>query len=388
MAIHTLCILGTRPEAIKMFPVIRQLEANPLFSNKICLTGQHQQMLTPLLQLFKLHTDFNLNVMTENQNLSQLTAKILVNLTGIFETYKPDLILVHGDTTTAMTAALSAYYHHIPIAHVEAGLRTWDINSPWPEEANRKLVASLTSLHFAPTMNARLNLLQEGISTDLIHVTGNTVIDALHEICMLIETSTHLKHTLEQQFSFLHSSHRMILVTGHRRENFGKGFEQICRAIVEIARQYPNVDIIYPVHLNPQVQHVVHTLLNDISNVFLIEPIEYLAFVYLMKRAYLILTDSGGIQEEAPSLGVPVLVMRNNTERPEGITAGSVKLVGSNTETIVQWVKILLTDKAVYERMHFANNPYGDGCAAERIVNVLQQKFVHLLEKESNLMMD
>lgn len=375
MTINTLCIFGTRPEAIKMAPLIKQLEANPAFNSKICITGQHQQMLNSVLNLFEINPDFNLHVMTENQDLSNLTAKILIGLADVFKQYKPDLVLVHGDTTTTLAASIAAYYHHIPIAHIEAGLRTGDINSPWPEEANRKLTSSLAALHFAPTESARHNLLHEGITPDRIHVTGNTVIDALCTMINKIDNQTEQANQLAQQFPFLTPSRKVILVTGHRRENFGQGFKRICQALATIAQQFPHVDIVYPVHLNPNVQKPVNELLGDVNNVFLIPPIDYLPFVYLMKSAYLILTDSGGIQEEAPSLGKPVLVMRDTTERPEALEAGCVQLVGTNVEKILKHVQQLLTNEQLYQRMSHIQNPYGDGHASTRITQMIAASF-------------
>lgn len=375
MLINTLTIFGTRPEAIKMAPLIQQLNASLRFSNKLCVTGQHQQMLDPVLRLFELVPDFNLNVMTTNQGLSHLTAKILTGLDGVFQQYKPDLVLVHGDTTTTLAAALSAYYHQVPVAHVEAGLRTGNILSPWPEEANRKLTGALSALHFAPTERSRLNLLHEGVPFESIHVTGNTVIDALLAMTHKINTQPGLQHVFEQQFSFLTPTRKMILVTGHRRENFGQGFERICQALASIARRFPAVDIVYPVHLNPSVQGPVKSLLAGIDNIFLIAPVDYLPFVYLMTSSYLILTDSGGIQEEAPSLGKPVLVMRDNTERPEALAAGCVQLVGTNVDKIVSHVSGLLTDDALYQSMSQAQNPYGDGSSAARILDIISQVF-------------
>ena len=320
-------------------------------------------------------TDFNLHVMTENQDLSQLTAKLLIGLADVFKQYKPDLVLVHGDTTTTLASSLSAYYHHIRIAHVEAGLRTWNINSPWPEEANRKLTGALSSLHFAPTPLSRTNLLREGFAPETIHVTGNTVIDALQSIVDKIDSCPQLLEAMAQKFAFLNPARKIILVTGHRRENFGHGFERICEALAILAGQFPDVDIVYPVHLNPSVLKPVNELLKDISNIYLISPVDYLPFVYLMKIAYLILTDSGGIQEEAPSLGKPVLVMRDNTERPEALDAGTVLLVGTDVDKIVSQVAELLSNKQRYQQMSQAQNPYGDGKSSERIVQVILDEF-------------
>lgn len=371
MTVNILCVFGTRPEAIKMAPLIKKLKATSFFSTQVCVTGQHEQMLQTMLDLFAIVPDFNLKVMDKNQDLSGLTAKILLGLADVFAKNKPHLILVHGDTTTTFVASLSAYYHRIPVAHVEAGLRTGNLYSPWPEEINRKLAAALALLHFAPTAWARDNLLREGFPPETIHVTGNTVIDALMSIVNKIESETVLAGELQAHFSFLQKERRLILVTGHRRENFGDGFSRICQALVLIAQRFPFIDIVYPVHLNPQVQEPVEALLQGINNIYLIKPVDYVSFIYLMKRAYLILTDSGGVQEEAPALGKPVLIMRNITERPEAIAAGTAKLVGTNVEQIVNAVDCLLHDKKVYEQMSQAKNPYGDGFASERIVDHL-----------------
>lgn len=371
MAFKTLCIFGTRPEAIKMAPVIKQLNALPLIQNKVCVTGQHQEMIDPILAYFDILPDFNLRVMTDSQGLSSLTAMILTKLEVLFSEFKPNLVLVHGDTTTTLAAALSAYYHRIPIAHVEAGLRTGDILSPWPEEGNRKLVGSLASLHFAPTLIAKEHLLKEGVPASSIVVTGNTVIDALFEIRHHLASEAGLKDALQCEFDYLKPSRKMILVTGHRRENFGHGFERICQALANISALYPDVDIVYPVHLNPNVQQPVISLLKGIPNIYLIAPIDYLRFVYLMKSAYFILTDSGGIQEEASSLGKPVLVMRETTERPEVVEAGMVRLVGTNVEKILAHVERLLTDDVTYNNMAQASHSYGDGHAARRIARVI-----------------
>lgn len=373
MTVNTLCVFGTRPEAIKMAPLIKELDAHKAISNKICVTEQHQQMLESVLNLFEIKPDYNLKVMEANQDLSRLTAKILMGLADLFKDYKPDLIIVHGDTTTTFAASLSAYYHHIRVVHIEAGLRTGNLASPWPEEANRKLVGALSAAHFAPTQAARANLLREGVEPDSIYVTGNTVIDALSGIAKKINQDPALYCRLSAAFPFISPERKMILVTGHRRESFGEGFERICRALAEVAALFPDTDIVYPVHLNPHVREPVNTLLSHIQNVHLIEPVDYLSFVYLMKSAYIILTDSGGIQEEAPSLGKPVLVMRDITERPEAVKSGTVKLVGTDIEKIKSNVALLLTDNELYQRMSFAQNPYGDGRAAERIVEVVLQ---------------
>ncbi|MBA4695809.1 MAG: UDP-N-acetylglucosamine 2-epimerase (non-hydrolyzing) [Legionella sp.] len=374
MAIKILTIFGTRPEAIKMAPVVKALKGDWVI-NKVCVTGQHTEMLTPVLDLFDIRPDFTLDVMLPNQTLAALTAKILVGLDTILQQFKPAIILVHGDTTTTFAASLAAYYHHIPVGHVEAGLRTGNLYSPWPEEANRCLTTTLTDLHFAPTACARDNLLAEGVPADKIYVTGNTVVDALLEGNRKIETQSALRKNLAQEFPFLNDSRRMILVTGHRRENFGQGLQNICEAIRQIASLFPKVDIVYPVHLNPCVQTPVHQHLEGLTNVHLIEPLGYLPFIYLMKRAYMILTDSGGIQEEAPSLGKPVLLMRDTSERPEAILSGAVQLVGANSQAIVENVSALLEDEAVYNHFRCMTNPYGAGDAAEKIVQALKEVF-------------
>tara|TARA_R110002126_G_scaffold110918_1_gene248389 strand:- start:107747 stop:108928 length:1182 start_codon:yes stop_codon:yes gene_type:complete len=373
--IHSLCVFGTRPEAIKMAPVVKQLAEHAAFANKVCVTGQHRQMLEPFLDLFKIKPDFDLNVMTPNQTLSKLTTNILNGLAGVFEHYRPDVILVHGDTTTTLATSLAAYYHQIPVAHVEAGLRTGNIFLPWPEEANRKLTSVLAAQHFAPTPLSRQNLLDEGVPADAIHVTGNTVVDALFDVLQQFESNPALEKHYAKQFMFLTPKRRMILVTGHRRENFGGGFERICQALVRIAQAFPDVDIVYPVHLNPQVQAPVNGLLSSTPNIHLIAPVDYLPFVYLMKASYMILTDSGGIQEEAPSLGKPVLVMRDTTERPEALEAGTVQLVGTDVPVIVSAVTRLLEDAEHYRRMSQAQNPYGDGDASRRIAEALLDRF-------------
>jgi UDP-N-acetylglucosamine 2-epimerase (non-hydrolysing) len=375
MRIKTLCVFGTRPEAIKMAPLIKQLEKNSAFTNKVCVTGQHKQMLMPILNLFDITPDFNLNIMTPNQNLSHLTAKILIELCDVFSKYKPDIVFVHGDTTSNLAASLSSYYHQVSIAHVEAGLRTGNLMLPWPEEANRKLSDALADIHFAPTEHARLNLLQENVPSERIYITGNTVIDALFSMLNKLDKNPELTISMKQKFSFLTPARKMILVTGHRRESFGEAFERICQSLVIIAKRFPGVDIVYPVHLNPNVQEPVNRLLAGVNNIYLLDPVDYLPFVYLMKTAYLILTDSGGIQEEAPSLGKPVLVMREKTERPEALDAGTVRLVGTHVENIVKQVELLLTDTGVYRDMSFAQNPYGDGDAATRMVNIILDRF-------------
>ena len=368
-----LVIFGTRPEAIKMAPVVRALHQSRSFETKVCVTAQHRRMLDQVLELFNIEPEFDLNLMAPDQDLTDITSKVLVGLRAVFKTWKPDIILVHGDTTTTMAAATAAYYEHIAVGHVEAGLRTGNKYSPWPEEMNRRLVSAIADIHFAPTESARANLLREGVLDSAIHVTGNTVIDTLLFIDQQIKTAAHLAKTLADTFAFLDSSKKLLLVTGHRRENFGGGFEDICGALRRIAER-DDIQIVYPVHLNPNVQQPVRRLLSNCANVHLIEPLDYLPFVYLMTRAYLLITDSGGVQEEAPSLGKPVLVMRAVTERPEAVSAGTVKLVGTDQETIVTETTRLLDDQAEYQRMSVAHNPYGDGLAAQRIIKVLERE--------------
>lgn len=371
MTIKTLCVFGTRPEAIKMAPLALSLAADERFSSKVCVTGQHRQMLDQVLDLFELKPDFDLSVMKPGQDLTGVTTAILTGMKDVLSDFKPDVVLVHGDTATTFAATLAAYYQQIPVAHVEAGLRTGNLYSPWPEEANRKLTGALATLHFAPTENSKANLLREGINPESIHVTGNTVIDALLEVTERLDQDTELGSRAAAPTSFLDLKRKLILVTGHRRESFGGGFERICQALLDTAKQHPEVDIVYPVHLNPQVQEPVRRLLAGVSNIHLIEPLDYLPFVYLMSRAHIILTDSGGIQEEAPSLGKPVLVMRDTTERPEAVSAGTVKLVGTDVSRIVYELHSLLTDVAAYQAMSFAHNPYGDGKACHRISEAL-----------------
>lgn len=366
-----LTVFGTRPEAIKMAPLAISLAADPRFDAKVCVTAQHREMLDQVLQLFRIQPDFDLNIMRPGQDLTDVTTAVLQGLKAVLSSFKPDIVLVHGDTTTTFSTTLAAYYHQIPVAHVEAGLRTGNLYSPWPEEANRKLTAALAEVHFAPTDTSRQNLLREGVPPDHIIVTGNTVIDALLDVSRRLDTDPGLRAEAASPTSSLTASGRVILVTGHRRESFGGGFERICQALVKIARDHPDVSIIYPVHLNPNVRGPVNRLLTGIENIHLIEPLDYLPFVHLMKNAYLILTDSGGIQEEAPSLGKPVLVMRDTTERPEAITAGTVRLVGTDTDTIVEEIGSLLDDKAAYRSMSRAHNPYGDGKACQRILETL-----------------
>nr|WP_273009186.1 UDP-N-acetylglucosamine 2-epimerase (non-hydrolyzing) [Spongiibacter tropicus] len=363
----TLCVFGTRPEAIKMAPLALQLAADERFDAKVCVTGQHREMLDQVLSLFDLKPDYDLNIMKPGQDLTDVTAGILTSLKPVLAEFKPNIVLVHGDTATTFAASLAAYYQQIPVGHVEAGLRTGNIYSPWPEEGNRKLTGALATLHFAPTETSRQNLLNEGVGEERILVTGNTVIDALLDVVAKLEASQSLQAQFSQQFNFLQADKKLILVTGHRRESFGGGFERICRALVDTAKAHPEVQVVYPVHLNPNVREPVNRLLQGIENVHLIEPLDYLPFVYLMNRAHLILTDSGGIQEEAPSLGKPVLVMRDTTERPEAVEAGTVKLVGTDTDMIVKHLNLLLSDETAYAAMSRAHNPYGDGRACSRI---------------------
>lgn len=367
-----LSIFGTRPEAIKMAPLVHALSNDPKFESKVCVTGQHREMLDQVLELFNIKPDFDLNIMKAGQTLNDVTISILLKLKPILESYKPDIVLVHGDTATTFAAALAAYYEKIKVGHVEAGLRTGDMYAPWPEEANRKLTTQLTHFHFAPTQNSKKNLLKENVKEENIFVTGNTVIDALLWVSEKIQHDANLNNKLASEYPFLDSKKKMILVTGHRRENFGGGFERICEALLELAIKYPNIQIVYPVHLNPSVQEPVNRMLRKADNIYLIPPQDYLPFVYLMTRSHIILTDSGGIQEEAPSLGKPVLVMRDTTERPEAVIAGTVKLVGTDKEKIVTGVSALLEDVKHYDLMKKAHNPYGDGNASEMIINFLE----------------
>lgn len=366
-----LTVFGTRPEAVKCAPLIHELSRRGI-KQSVCVTGQHRQMLDQILDVFSIHPDHDLNIMRANQSLPQLMADLLPRLTQVIDDVKPTWVLVQGDTSTAFAASLAAYYCKVPVGHVEAGLRTGDILSPWPEEGNRRLVGALAGLHFAPTEWAADNLRREGIPERLIEVTGNTVIDALKTARELLANAPEKTRAFQEKFHFLNSKKKLILVTGHRRESFGGGFERICEALAMLA-QRDDVEIIYPVHLNPQVHGVVHQILGSgmAKNIHLIEPMEYLAFLYLMERSYLILTDSGGVQEEAPTLGKPVLVMRNVTERPEAIAVGTSQLVGTETDSIVGAATMLLDNSAEYDRRRKIENPYGDGLAARRIVDRL-----------------
>lgn len=365
-------IFGTRPEAIKLCPVVSALKADPTFECKVCVTGQHKEMLSQVLNVFGVVPDVDLALMQPNQTLAGLTARALTALDDYLAKEKPDIVMVQGDTTTVLAGALAAFYHHIPVAHVEAGLRTWNLESPWPEEANRQLTTRLAKWHFCPTGNNRQNLLNEGVPPERIYVTGNTVIDALLMAKKKVESLRFGIDGLPD--GLMESDRRLVLITGHRRENFGEGFEYICAAIKKLSEDFPETHFVYPVHLNPNVREPVNRILGSRcgANVHLIEPQDYLSFVALMNRAYLILTDSGGVQEEAPSLGKPVLVMRDTTERPEAVAAGTVKLVGTDSADICRECAALLMDARAYGSMACAINPYGDGLSAERILNVLR----------------
>lgn len=367
-----LCVFGTRPEAIKMAPLVLALQAAPDLDCKVCVTAQHREMLDQVMQLFGLAPDYDLNLMQPGQNLTDLTARALQGVRDVLEDCKPDLVLVHGDTSTTLAAGLAAFYQRIPVGHVEAGLRTGDLDAPWPEELNRSVVGLFARLHFAPTPQAADNLLREGCEPASVFVTGNTVLDALLDVSRRIDSDAALADHLAAQFPFIDPAKKLVLVTGHRRENFGDGFLQICRALATLAAR-PDTQIIYPVHLNPNVQGPVKATLDGIANVHLIAPQDYLPFVYLLKRAHLVLTDSGGIQEEAPTLGKPVLVMRDTTERPEAVATGTARLVGTDAARIVSEVSQLLDDDAAYQSMAQAGNPYGDGDAAAKIVAIIRQ---------------
>jgi len=376
--VKVLTVFGTRPEAIKMAPLVQALAQDPAFESRLCVTAQHREMLDQVLRLFKLQPDYDLNIMRPEQGLTEITCRILEGMKTVLLDFKPDIVLVHGDTTTTLAASLAAFYHQIPVGHVEAGLRTGDLASPWPEEGNRKLTGHLARLHFTPTSRSRQNLLQENLPDARIIVTGNTVIDALLWVRDRVLDDSNLNAQLAARYPFLDPDKKLVLVTGHRRESFGGGFERICSALAQIARQHPEAQIVYPVHLNPNVSEPVNRILSGIENIILIEPQEYLPFVWLMNRAWLILTDSGGIQEEAPSLGKPVLVMRDTTERPEAVDAGTVKLVGTDIARIVAEVSSLLTDDAAWQAMSHAHNPYGDGKACGRILQALKDNRAEL----------
>lgn len=367
-----LAVFGTRPESIKLAPLVLKLSQAPDFELRICVTAQHREMLDQVLDLFEIKPSYDLDIMKPGQTLNQITARVLEGLDAVYTDYAPDIVLVHGDTSTTFAASLCAYHHKIRVGHVEAGLRTGNLYSPFPEEANRKLTGVITDIHFAPTDRAAENLRREGVSDTKIVVTGNTVIDALFLVTEKIEKTPELSRQLAEQLSFLDASKRLVLVTGHRRESFGGGFERICQSLRRIAEGHPDVQIVYPVHLNPNVQEPVRRHLSSVDNIVLIEPIDYLPFVYLMMQSHIILTDSGGIQEEAPSLGKPVLVMRDTTERPEAVEAGTVRLVGTDVERICGEAERLLTDPAAYREMSLAHNPYGDGHACGRILEALR----------------
>jgi len=366
-----LLVFGTRPEAIKMAPLVKAFKDDNDFITKVCVTAQHRHMLDQVLDIFNIKPDFDLNLMKKNQTLSDLTSRVLQGMNEVFSIFKPDIVFVHGDTTTSMASSLAAFYEKIKVAHIEAGLRTNNIYDPWPEEGNRRITSVLANYHFAPTQNSKENLLNENINKDNIFVTGNTVVDALLFTSKKIESNKELRKSIDFQLSNQYKVNRLkklILVTGHRRENFGQGFKNISKALKAIAQKNPNVDIVYPVHLNPNVQKPVLQALKNISNIYLIEPVQYETFVYLMSQACFILTDSGGIQEEAPSLGKPVLLMRNTTERPEAVLSGAVRLVGTEYKRIIKESEILLNDNDEHAKMSFSKNPYGDGTACAKVV--------------------
>lgn len=384
-------VFGTRPEAIKMAPLVKEFQKNPeSFQTIVCVTGQHRQMLDQVLNLFEITPDYDLNIMKQGQDLYDVTSRVLLGMRDVLKEAQPDVVLVHGDTTTSTAAALAAFYQQIPVGHVEAGLRTHNIYSPWPEEMNRQITSRIAAYNFAPTMLSKQNLIKENVNPDTILVTGNTVIDALHQVVRKIKTDAALEAELEgvlrtsgYDVSRLASGKKLVLITGHRRENFGDGFISMCTAIKDLSHKYPEVDFVYPMHLNPNVRKPIQQVFENLdslssgegwgeaANMFFIEPLEYLSFVYLMEKSTIVLTDSGGIQEEAPGLGKPVLVMRDTTERPEALEAGTVKLVGTDYDKIVNEVSALIDDQKVYEKMSMAVNPYGDGLACGRILKFL-----------------
>lgn len=379
-------VFGTRPEAIKMAPLVKELQKNPMnFKTIVCVTGQHRQMLDQVLELFEIKPDYDLNIMKQGQDLYDVTARVLTGMRNVLSVAKPDIVLVHGDTTTSTAAALAAFYQQIPVGHVEAGLRTHNIYSPWPEEMNRQLTGRIAEYNFAPTPLSRENLIKENISDDKIVVTGNTVIDALYLVVDKIKHDTELDSNLIKELKKsgydvgrLKNGKKLILITGHRRENFGDGFISMCRALKTLTEKYPDADFVYPMHLNPNVRKPIHKVfgenLEGLGNMFFIEPLEYLSFVYLMEKSNIVLTDSGGIQEEAPGLGKPVLVMRDTTERPEALSAGTVKLVGTDYDKIVNEVSLLLENQKHYEKMSKAVNPYGDGLSSKRIIQFIESR--------------
>ncbi|MCU4494116.1 UDP-N-acetylglucosamine 2-epimerase (non-hydrolyzing) [Acinetobacter guillouiae] len=375
-----LSVFGTRPEAIKMAPLVKALAKDDYFEAKVAVTAQHREMLDQVLELFEIQPDYDLNLMKAGQDLYDVTSGVLLGLRDVFRDFQPDLVLVHGDTTTTFATSLAAFYQQIPVGHVEAGLRTGNMYSPWPEEANRVLTGRLANLHFAPTERNQKALLNEQVPLEKIKITGNTVIDALQWVVEKIENSEEMKISIRLALKQVGLEEtvidkRYVLITGHRRENFGEGFENICKALSSLAMMNPKTHFIYPVHLNPNVQEPVKRLLGGLNNVHLIAPLSYEPFVYLMQHAYLVLTDSGGVQEEAPGLGKPVLVMRDTTERPEAVDAGTVKLVGTHDQAITLAVQELLDDPKVYQQMSRANNPYGDGFASQRIVDFIKESF-------------
>ncbi|MFY4783632.1 non-hydrolyzing UDP-N-acetylglucosamine 2-epimerase [Aliarcobacter butzleri] len=370
-----LLVFGTRPEAIKMAPLVKEFEKYSNIISKVCVTAQHREMLDQVLEMFDIKPDYDLNIMKQGQDLFDVTSNVLLGLKNVLNDFKPDIVLVHGDTTTTSSASLAAFYSKIKVGHVEAGLRTGNIYSPWPEEANRQITGVLANYHFAPTTTSKDNLIKENKDPKNIIVTGNTVIDALFLALDKIEKNDELKskiiESINSQYK-LKENKKIILVTGHRRENFGNGFINICEALKTIATNNPDIDIVYPVHLNPNVQKPVKDILSNTSNVYLINPLQYEEFIYMMNKSYFIITDSGGVQEEAPSLGKPVLVMRDTTERPEALEAGTVKLVGTSKEIIIKEAQKLLDNKSEYEKMSKAHNPYGDGKACEKIVEFIK----------------
>jgi len=370
-----LLVFGTRPEAIKMAPLVKKFKKDNGFITKVCVTAQHRHMLDQVLNIFDIKPDFDLNLMKNNQTLSDLTSRVLIGMKEVFGIYKPDIVFVHGDTTTSMATSLAAFYEKIYVAHIEAGLRTYNNYSPWPEEGNRRITGVLANYHFAPTQKSKENLLNENVSKDNIFVTGNTVIDALLFTLKKIESNKNFKSKIDLQLNKQYKVNhlkKIILVTGHRRENFGQGFVNICQALKELALNNKNVDIVYPVHLNPHIMRPVNEMLSNISNIYLIKPLDYDAFIYLMRKSYFVITDSGGIQEEAPALGKPVLVMRDTTERPEAVEVGTVKLVGTSKDRIIKESMILLNNKFEYQKMSQTHNPYGDGNASKEIVSYLK----------------
>ena len=385
-------VFGTRPEAIKMAPLVKAFQnSNDAFETIVCVTGQHREMLDQVLDIFGITPDYDLNIMKQGQDLYDITSKVLLGMRDVFKQCIPDLLFVHGDTTTSTAAALAAFYQQIPVVHIEAGLRTHNIYSPWPEEMNRQITGRIATLNFSPTSMSQQNLIKESVNPDNIIVTGNTVIDALLWVTNRVKSDSALAASLKGELKKFGSdterlttkSKKLVLITGHRRENFGNGFMNICHAIKTLSERYPNVDFVYPMHLNPNVRHPIHEVFgNDLSqlkNLFFIEPLEYLSFVYLMEKAYIVLTDSGGIQEEAPGLGKPVLVMRDTTERPEALDAGTVKLVGTDYNKIVDGISLLLDSTDVYNAMSKATNPYGDGMACDRIVNATK-KYLNMMQ--------